>query len=53
MQLLLLSFVLLSSRIANAANPFSTNVVALNARNWRKEVEDSPHAVFINICRVG
>lgn len=50
--LLLLSLSLLS-KIANAANPFSSNVVALNARNWRREVEDSPHAVFINICRMG
>jgi len=36
-----------------ADNPFSSNVVALTARNWRKEVEDYPHAVFVNICRVG
>lgn len=36
-----------------AANPFSSNVVALTPKNWRQEVEDSPHAVFVNICRVG
>jgi len=36
-----------------ADNPFSSNVVALTARNWRKEVEDYPHAVFVNICRNG
>lgn len=36
-----------------ADNPFSSNVVALTARNWRREVEDYPHAVFVNICRVG
>ena len=28
---------------------FSSNVVMLNSRNWRKEVEDSGHAVFINV----
>jgi hypothetical protein len=32
---------------------YSSNVVALTARNWRSEVEESPHAVFVNICRVG
>jgi hypothetical protein len=56
--LLLLGAVLLSSLLRPdllclASNPFSTNVIALNARNWRKEVEDSPHAVFVNICRQG
>ena len=39
--------------VSLAANPFSSNVVALTARNWRREVEDSPHAVFVNICRIG
>jgi len=34
-------------------SPFSSNVVALTARNWKREVEDSPHAVFVNICRQG
>jgi len=32
---------------------FSSNVVMLNSRNWRREVEESGHAVFINICRQG
>lgn len=36
-----------------ASNPFSSNVVALTAKNWKEEVEDSPHAVFVNICRQG
>jgi len=36
-----------------AANPFTSNVVALTPKNWREEVLDSPHAVFVNICRVG
>jgi thiol-disulfide isomerase/thioredoxin len=34
-------------------NPFSSNVVALTAKNWKEEVEESPHAVFVNMCRVG
>ena len=38
---------------AAAANPFSSNVVALDATNWRTEVLESPHAVFVNICRMG
>ena len=46
---------LLQPRIAHARNPspFSSNVVALTARNWKREVEDSPHGVFVNICRSG
>jgi hypothetical protein len=36
-----------------AASPYSSNVVELTARNWRTEVEESPHAVFVNICRMG
>jgi len=28
-------------------------VVALTAQNWKEEVENSPHAVFVNICRIG
>ena len=39
--------------VARAGNPFSSNVVALTAKNWRQEVEESPLAVFINICRQG
>lgn len=39
--------------IAGAANPFSSNVVALTPENWREVVLDSPHAVMINICRIG
>lgn len=38
---------------AIASNPYSSNVVALTSKNWREEVEDSPHAVFVNICRAG
>jgi hypothetical protein len=34
---------------ADAGSPFSSNVVELTARNWRKEVEESPHAVFVNV----
>ena len=32
---------------------FSSNVVELTSRNWRTEVEESPLAVFVNICRRG
>lgn len=32
---------------------FSSNVINLTERNWRREVEESPHAVFVNICRQG
>ena len=51
----LLLLLLLQPRIAHARNPspFSSNVVALTARNWKREVEDSPHGVFVNICRSG
>jgi len=38
---------------ATPSNPYSSNVVALTSKNWRQEVEDSPHAVFVNICRAG
>lgn len=38
---------------AGASNPYSSNVVALTAKNWKAEVLDSPHAVFVNICRAG
>ena len=50
-----LLLLLLQPRIAHARNPspFSSNVVALTARNWKREVEDSPHGVFVNICRSG
>ena len=49
--LLLLSCI--TKRMTLAANPFSTNVVALTAHNWKEEVLESPHAVFVNVCRVG
>ena len=38
---------------ARNPSPFSSNVVALTPRNWKREVEDSPHGVFVNICRSG
>jgi hypothetical protein len=37
----------------HAGNPFSSNVVALTAKNWKEEVLDYPHAVLVNICRQG
>ena len=52
-RLLVLASALLVAAVVNAGNPFSSNVVALTARNWRQEVEESPHAVFVNICRQG
>ena len=44
---------LLASSFALVSGNFSSNVVLLNSRNWRREVEDSPHAVFVNVCRSG
>lgn len=35
-----------------APNPFSENVVALTPENWKKEVLNYKHAVFIVFCRV-
>jgi len=32
---------------------FSSGIVTLNQRNWRKEVEETGHAVFVNVCRNG
>lgn len=54
-ELFLLSFTLstTTTTTTEAANPFSSNVVALTAENWKDEVLESPHAVFVNICRVG
>jgi hypothetical protein len=39
--------------LVSASNPFSSNVVALTSQNWNKEVLESPHAVLVNICRIG
>jgi protein disulfide-isomerase A6 len=43
----------LTDVFVHAGNPFSSNVVALTARNFRTEVEEYPHAVFISMCREG
>jgi len=40
-------------RAVTGSNPYSSNVVALTSQNWQQEVLDSPHAVFVNICRAG
>jgi len=32
---------------------FSSNVVMLTQRNWRREVEETGQAVFVNVCRSG
>ncbi len=50
---LVASALLLLAATAFAQSPFSSNVINLTPRNWRREVEESPHAVFINICRQG
>jgi len=55
-RLLLLLLLLLGGRrdqAVTASNPFSSNVVALDSKNWRHEVLESPHAVFVNVCRSG
>jgi len=44
---------LVGGAAARGGSPFSSNVVALTAKNWKQEVEESPHAVFVNICRQG
>jgi hypothetical protein len=38
---------------ATSTSPFSSNVISLTSENWKEVVLDSPHAVFVNICRVG
>ena len=43
----------LTLQSASASNPFSSNVVALTSSNWNEVVVNSPHAVLVNICRVG
>jgi hypothetical protein len=53
MKLLLVVLGFFACAVVQAANPFSSNVVELTAKNWKEEVEDSPHAVFVNICRQG
>ena len=40
-------------QLSHAANPFSKNVVALTPKNFKKEVVESKHAVFVNVCRIG
>lgn len=44
---------LATATVVAANNPFSSNVVALTPQNWKEIVVDNPHAVFVNICRVG
>jgi len=50
---LVASALLLLAATAFAQSPFSSNVINLTPRNWRREVEESPHVVFVNICRQG
>jgi hypothetical protein len=50
---LLSGFLLVISSVTVVNGQFSSNVVNLTPKNWRQEVEESPHAVFVNICRQG
>ena len=36
--------------VATASNPFSSNVIALTPKNF-KQLENSPHTWFVNVCR--
>jgi len=36
--------------VVGASNPFDSDVIALTPKNW-KDLENSPHAWFVNICR--
>jgi len=48
-RLVFLSLLLFPEVVAPPAAPdFSSNVVALTSKNWKEEVENSPHAVFVN-----
>ena len=37
---------------ADAANPYTSNVIALTPKNF-KQLKNSPHVWFVNVCRVG
>ena len=39
--------------VVNASNPFSSNVAKLTSANFKEEVLDSPHNVFVNLCCQG
>ena len=51
--LLVTALLCLLSSSVEAGNPYSSNVIALTPQNWKQEVLDSPHAVFVNVCRQG
>ena len=36
----------------SASNPYTSNVIALTPRNF-KQLKNSPHVWFVNVCRVG
>jgi hypothetical protein len=48
-QISLLLIGLATSLSGVVGGQFSSNVVMLDTRNWRKEVEEYGHAVFINV----
>lgn len=35
-----------------ASNPYTSNVVALTPKNF-KQLRNSPHVWFVNVCRAG
>ena len=36
----------------DASNPFTSNVINLTPKNF-KQLKNSPHVWFVNVCRVG
>ena len=48
-KVMLALFGLFASLCAVQGGGFSSNVIMLNSRNWRREVEESGHAVFVNV----
>ena len=48
----MLKIILATLAVSNvmASNPFSSNVIALTPHNF-KELENSPHVWFVNVCR--
>ena len=48
----MLKIILATLAVSNvmASNPFSSNVIALTPKNF-KELENSPHVWFVNVCR--
>ena len=47
---LLAGTISLLATTTHAANPFTSNVIELTPKNWKEEVLDSPHAVFVSFA---